>query len=128
MVRILSSNFHRAAILARLASLTAAVLIFASASEAGAQQSFKTAQEAAYALVSAARTSDRKSILTVLGPEAADIVSSGDNRADAAARQRFVAAYDTKHEVTVDGGNKAVIVVGQEDFPFPIPLIRRDGM
>jgi DUF2950 family protein len=128
IVTILSFNSHHAPFLARLASLTAAVLVFAMASGAGAQQSFKTAEEAANALVSAARTSDRKNILTVLGPEGADIVSSGDDGADAVARQRFVAAYDAKHQVTMNGYNKAIMVIGQEDFPFPIPLIRKDGM
>jgi hypothetical protein len=112
--------------LARLASLTA-LLVFAMASAAGAQQSFKSAEEAADALVSAARGGDRKALLTVLGRGGADIVSSGDEVADAATRERFVAAYDAKHQVAMEGDGKAVMVVGQDDFPFPIPLVRKDG-
>jgi hypothetical protein len=60
-----------------------------------------------------------------LGRDGADIVSSGDAVADAAGRERFVAAFDEKHQVAMDGDRKATIVIGQEDFPFPIPLVRR---
>ena len=63
-----------------------------------------------------------------MGPDGNDIVSSGDEVADAATRQKFVAAYDAKHEITMEGDNKAVVVIGQEDFPLPIPIVRKDGM
>jgi Protein of unknown function (DUF2950) len=113
--------------LARLASLTAAALALAMASLANAQQSFKTMEEAADALVSAARTDDRKGILTVLGRDAADLVSSGDPVADAAARKRVLEAYDAKHQLITEGADKAVLVMGNEDWPFPIPLVRKNG-
>ena len=58
--------------LARL--LTAALLAFAMTSAASAQQSFKTPEEAVEALATAAKAHDRKSVLAVLGPDAADIV------------------------------------------------------
>ena len=111
-----------------LVSLTVAALLCAAASVASAQQAFKTADEAASALVSAAKTGDRKAIVTVLGPDGEDIVSSGDAVADAATREKFIAAYDAKHQIAMDGDNKATIVIGLEDFPLPIPLVRKDGM
>ena len=111
-----------------LVSLTIAALLCTAASVANAQQAFKTPDEAASALVSAAKTGDRKAIMTVLGSDGEDIVSSGDEVADAATRQKFVAAYDAKHQITMEGDNKAVMVIGQEDFPLPIPLVRKDGM
>ena len=113
--------------LARLASLTAALLAFAMAPVANAQQSFKTAQEAVDALVSAAKTGNRKAVLTVLGRDGADIVSSGDAIADASARNRVIDAYDAKHQVVMEGTDKAVLIIGQGDWPFPIPLVRKDG-
>ena len=69
-----------------------------------------------------------KAIVTVLGPDGEDIVSSGDEVADAATRQKFVAAYDAKHQIAMEGDNKAIMVIGQEDFPVPIPLVRKDGV
>ena len=97
-------------------------------SVANAQQAFKTPDDAAGALVSAAKAGDMKTLVTVLGPDGEDIVSSGDVVADAATRQKFVAAYDAKHEIAMEGDSKAIMVIGQEDFPLPIPLIRKDGM
>src|SRR5262245_4119653 len=111
--------------LARL--LIAAVFAFATASVANAQQSFKTPEEAVGALVSAAKAHDRKGILAVLGPDAADIVSSGDEVADRADRDRVLEAYDAKHQVVMEGADKAVLVLGNQDWPFPIPLVRKDG-
>ncbi len=80
-----------------LVSLTIAALLCATAN---AQQAFKTPDEAASALAGAAKAGDPKAIVTVLGPDGADIVSSGDPVADAATREKFVAAYDAKHQIT----------------------------
>ena len=126
MITILFST-SSAASLSRLASLIAGVLALAMASVANAQQSFKTADEVADALVSAARAGDRKALLTVLGRDGADIVSSGDPVADASARNRVVEAYDAKHQLVVEGNDKAMLIIGREDWPFPIPLVRKDG-
>jgi hypothetical protein len=111
-----------------LVSIAIAALLCTTASIVSAQQDFKTPDEAASALAGAAKAGDRKAIVTVLGPDGQDIVSSGDEVADAATRQKFVAAYDAKHQIAMEGDNKAVLVIGQEDFPLPIPLVRKDGL
>lgn len=123
-----SADFLRIRGLRKVVSFTTAILLCAAASVASAQQAFKTPDEAASALASAAKTGDRKAIVTVLGPDGEDIVSSGDDVADAATRQKFVAAYDAKHQIAMEGDNKATIVIGLEDFPLPLPLVRKDGM
>jgi Protein of unknown function (DUF2950) len=111
-----------------LVSMAIAALLCTTASIVSAQQDFKTPDDAASALASAAKTGDGKAIVTVLGPDGQDIVSSGDEVADAATRQKFVAAYDAKHRIAMEGDNKAMLVIGQEDFPLPIPLVRKDGL
>ena len=70
---------------------------------------------------------DLKALLTVLGNDGRDIVSSGDEVADADTRQKFIAAYDAKNRIAMEGDNKAILVIGPEDFPLPIPLVRKDG-
>ena len=52
--------------------------------------------------------------MTVLGPEGRTIVSSGDEVANAAARQKFVTAYDFKHNIVMEGENKAMMISGKE--------------
>ena len=116
-----------------LQGLTAAILavtwmpILAS-SMALAQQDYKTPQDAADALVATARSGDQKAALVVLGRGGEDIISSGDKVSDDAVRERFVASYDTKHQIAMEGDSKAVLVIGNNDYPFPIPLARnKDG-
>jgi hypothetical protein len=90
-----------------------------------AQESFTSAEAAAAALVEAAKSGDKKAVLAVLGPQGGQVVTSGDVVADKAARERFIAAYDKKHAVPEDG-DKATLVIGEEDFPFAIPIVRKD--
>ena len=111
-----------------LLPLMIGALLCSAASVAAAQQAFKTPDEAASALVKAAKAGDMKAIVTVLGPDGEDIVSSGDEVADQATREKFVAAYDARHKIDMEGDSKATLVIGQEDFPLPIPILRKDGM
>jgi hypothetical protein len=94
---------------------------------ARAQQAFTRVEDAANALSGAARSGITKNLLAVLGANAADLASSGDDVADAATRQSFLKAYDEKHQVKMEGDDKAVLVIGQNEYPFPIPLVRKDG-
>ncbi|MGB6399020.1 MAG: DUF2950 domain-containing protein [Bradyrhizobium sp.] len=112
-------------LLGRLTGWTAATVILASASVASAQQPFKSPEEAVAALVSATKDNWPKGVIAVLGEDGADIVSSDDKVADEAMREKFLAAYDAKHQITKEGDNKAVMIIGTEDFPFPIPLTRK---
>ena len=92
-------------------------------SQATAQQSYKSPDEAAAALAAAVKSGAKPDMLKVLGADGEDIVSSGDDVADADARSKFTSAYDTRHSVKVDG-KKASLIVGPDDFPFPIPLVQ----
>jgi len=101
------------------------VMLFVLTTPANAQQSFSTPEEAAGALAVAVKSGSPRDLLKVLGFWGADIVSSGDDVADAEAEQRFTGAYDTRHAIRLEGDKKAVLILGADDFPFPIPLIRK---
>jgi Protein of unknown function (DUF2950) len=87
-----------------------------------AQKSFTSLDDAVNALVAAIRAADRKGLVEILGPKGGPLVGSGDVVADRAAFQRFVGAYDRAHRLE-GGGGKVVLYVGDDDFPFPIPLV-----
>ena len=89
---------------------------------APAQRSFASPDEAVNALVAAIRAADRKALIDILGPQGNPLVWSGDAVADRAAFQRFTVAYDRAHRLE-GGGGKVVLYVGEDDFPFPIPLV-----
>ena len=89
---------------------------------APAQKTFASLDEAVNALVGALRAADRKALVEILGPQGNPLVWSGDDVADRAAFQRFTAEYDRAHRLE-GGGGKVVLYVGDDDFPFPIPLV-----
>jgi hypothetical protein len=97
-----------------------AVLLLSTASQA--QQFYRAPEDAAAALAAAVK-SGPSDILKVLGRAADDIVSSGDEVADAASRQRFTSMYDARHSIKAEGNKKATLILGADDFPFPIPLV-----
>lgn len=106
------------------AGLFAVLALLFGLSSASAQQAFKTPEEAATALAAAVKSGVTKDMFQVLGRDGVDIMFSGDDVADREARERFVGAYDTRHSVAVEG-DKATLVVGSDDFPLPIPLVRQ---
>ena len=92
-----------------------------------AQEQFGTPEAAVEALVAAARSGDGDTILKVLGRDGKPIVSSGDPVADSNIRQDFVSAYDAKHAIEMEGDGTQTLIIGEDDWPFPIPLINTAG-
>lgn len=92
---------------------------------AGAPQSYPTPEAAVDALVAAAKSAAAKTaLLDVLGPQAEQLVSSGDAVADAAARRRFVSQYDAAHKLVADGTDRYTLEVGSDAWPMPIPIVK----
>jgi hypothetical protein len=118
----IESNIRRGVKSAAVAALVAIALLSTVAS--AAQKAFATPDEAVAALVAAVKADDIQALRDVLG-NARGALSSGDKVADRAAASAFVAEYDAKHAVTVDG-DKASLVIGKDDFPFAFPLVK-DG-
>jgi Protein of unknown function (DUF2950) len=91
------------------------------------QEQFKTPEAAVDALVGAARSGDTKAVLAVLGPDGQAIVSSGDPVADSNSRENFIAAYDAKHAIEMEGDGTQTLMIGNDAWPFPIPLVNKAG-
>jgi Protein of unknown function (DUF2950) len=104
------------------ASLPAIVMLALLTTASQAQQSYPTPEDAAAALAAAVKSGSKGEILKVLGSAADDIVSSGDEVADADTRERFTSVFDAKHSIKAEGNKSATLILGAEDFPFPIPL------
>jgi hypothetical protein len=91
------------------------------------QQTFASAQDAAHALLVAMQSQDEQSPLSVLGPAAKEVLSSGDPLEDADARVDFVVRYQAMHRFVTESNGKVTLVVGAENWPFPIPLVNNQG-
>jgi hypothetical protein len=103
-----------------------AMLLFVAPSFAATpqQKSFSSAEDAVKAAIAAARAGNEKELLAIFGANAKDLISSGDAVADKERRARFIAAYDEKNRLAKDGDN-TVLIVGKDDWPFPIPLVKQ---
>lgn len=90
--------------------------------------SFASAEDAVAALIEAGRQGDTARLQALFGPGAEAIVSSGDEIADRTAREGFLAQYDAKHALVPEGEERVTLQVGGDDWPFPVPVVRRDGV
>jgi hypothetical protein len=85
------------------------------------QQSFATPDEALNAVVEDLKSDNLSGLLKIFGPGVEPILNSGDSVADQNARERFVAVAGEAHHF--DGsGDTLTLVIGKDDWPFPIPL------
>jgi hypothetical protein len=107
---------------------TCSLALLLSATALGAdkkQQSFAMPEEAVAALVAAIKAHDRKAQLAILGSDAGPLLQSGDAVADKAVGARFVSLYETSNKIERSGDTKAVLAIGKDAWPFPIPLVKR---
>jgi hypothetical protein len=88
---------------------------------ATAAKVFPSAEEATRALVAALKADDAKALTEIFGSDGAAILNSGDPVADENARTGFTELYEQKHELT-KRGDATVLVIGPDQWPFPIPL------
>ncbi len=105
------------------------LVLFACASVQAAQRTFDTPQDAAQALKEAAAHDDAAGMLALFGPNGKAIVDSGDPAQDQSGREKFAKAAEEKTVIEQDPGNpdRATIVVGENGWPFPVPLVRVNG-
>ena len=96
------------------------------ASAAAGPKKFDTPQQAADALVDAAQRFDEVALVQIFGPNGEDVVFSGETVQDRQRASDFVAEAGEKKSVSVDPrrGNRAFLLVGKEDWPFPVPLVK----
>jgi hypothetical protein len=89
-----------------------------------AQKTFASAEEAVKAAVAAARSNNEKELLAIFGGQSKEVLFSGDAVADKRRRGQFLAAYDEKNRLVTEGEN-TILIVGKQDWPFPIPLVKK---
>jgi DUF2950 family protein len=90
------------------------------------QRGFATPQLAAEALIKAAQTDDVPALLEILGPDGKDLVASADPVRDKTTTGQFAEKASQKHFVSVEK-NTATLQIGNEGWPMPIPIVKREG-
>jgi hypothetical protein len=101
----------------------------ASVSTQPQQKTFDTAQQAADAMILAVKNDDVAALLDIFGPAGKDFVSTGDDVQDKNSRAEFAALVQEKMNVEVEAHhpNRAILSVGNEDWPVPVPIVKQNG-
>jgi hypothetical protein len=92
-----------------------------------AAKSFDTPKQAADALVSAAAAGDQAAVMALFGSDGKDLVNSGDAVEDKNRLTKFAALAKQKMQIQNEGASKAIVNVGPEDWPLPVPLVQSGG-
>jgi hypothetical protein len=98
-----------------------------SAKPPGAHQTFPSAMAASEALVSALQNNDQPALMKVLGPDAKEIIMSGDETEDKNNRADFVMKYQEMHRLVMEPDGTTTLYIGAENWPSPIPLMHSAG-
>ncbi len=91
------------------------------------QATYASPSDAVDAMVKAARAHDTNALHRIFGPDGDPLISSGDKIADANSLDYFVSAYDTKHQLVPSGSGNMTLVIGDKDWPLPIPLVQAEA-
>src|SRR5713101_2895413 len=91
------------------------------------QRTFASAEDASRTFFAAMQAQDEQAQLRILGPAGKDVLSSGDPQEDLDSRVSFVVKYQDMHRFVTETDGTLTLVVGAENWPFPIPLLKKNG-
>lgn len=109
---------------APIRAVAVACTLWALGSLAQQPKRFSSPQQAVESLGAALTQADQQALLEVFGTDAKRILSSGDEVADRAELQRFREAFEEQHELISDGKDRLLLTIGQQQWPFAIPLVK----
>jgi Protein of unknown function (DUF2950) len=100
-----------------------------SAATQPSQKRFDTPRQAADAMVLAVKNDDVAALMEIFGPDGKDFVASGDDVQDKTSRANFAAQAQEKMHVDLDLDDPrvAIVSVGDEDWPLPVPIVKQSG-
>ncbi|MFO1026150.1 MAG: DUF2950 domain-containing protein [Acetobacteraceae bacterium] len=99
----------------------------AAAAEAESAATFASPEAAVAAFIEALKQDNTDRLRQILGPGSDPLITSGDPVADHEQRVRFLASYDQKHGLSADGADRMTLIVGDNDYPLPIPIVQVSG-
>lgn len=96
-----------------------------SAAQQPGQKTFSSASGASHALAKAAQANDQSALLNILGPDAKELISSGDPAEDKSNREEFVQRFKQMHRLVNEPDGTTTLYIGAENWPTPIPLVHK---
>jgi hypothetical protein len=124
LYRMIRPAYCFAATLALIAGVTVSSLGAAPASPAGSAKLFSSPEEAVTALVAATEAGDQAKVDAIFGPEVKELLS-GDPKQDALEFATFTKLVGQFHRLVKRADDKFVLNLGDQDWPLPIPLVKK---
>jgi len=97
------------------------------AAQQSSQKTFDSPANAVTAMVLAAKAGDRNQLMQIFGPEAKELLYSGDPVADKNEREKILGKYNEMNRLVVEPDKTVTLYLGAENWPFPIPLVNKKG-
>jgi Protein of unknown function (DUF2950) len=97
------------------------------AAAGSSQKTFASPEEAGKALLDAAKAGDQDTVLAIFGPGSKEVIYSGDATQDKETASRFVSAYDKMNRWRKLDDNHQELIIGADNFTFPVPLRKNDS-
>ena len=91
------------------------------------QKVFKSPEEAVETLFKALKNNDPTELLAIFGPDGKTLIYSGDNVADKERHEQAVKMFEEKYRIVKAGDRKAILELGANSWPLPIPIVERKG-
>jgi hypothetical protein len=106
------------------AAAIVAGLVVASCAPKAEEGTFATAEDGVHALIDTVKGGDLEKLVRLFGPEARDIVAGSDPATGRRNQQVFLTAVAEQWRLEDRGPETKELIVGNEDWPFPIPLVQ----
>jgi hypothetical protein len=114
-------------IMAKRSTAVLLLLLVTGCADTSKPRNFKSPELAVESLTKAARANDTSQVISIMGPDSKEVISSGDEVADRLRRQEFLELYDHKHSLVADADDQRTLVIGDDEWPFPIPIVKGQG-
>jgi hypothetical protein len=125
---VMSLKPGKIALTARLLLLSLIVSLAAcNKSDKPSVRAFASPDDAGNGLLQAAKSGDQNVLLAVFGPDSKELISSGDAVQDKATLDKFMTGYGVMHRWRKMPDGSQILLIGADNFPFPIPLKKNDG-
>jgi hypothetical protein len=111
-----------------ISSLLVAVTFGTSLAVLQDQKTFASPDEAVRAMLEALKAEDIKVLSAIFGIESEGLIFSGDPVGDKTEHEGFINLYEQKNKLEKESATRAVLYIGNEDWPFSIPIVKKDGV
>lgn len=108
----------------RRTMLALALILVLPMAFAGPTGYFVSPEAGVTALIEAVKSNDPAKLRAILGRQASKLTRSGDQVADEKSREAFIKSYNDAHKIVQEGDRQAILMIGQDQWPLPFPLVK----